>query len=149
MGARTTLWGLREPNAQSPSDTRLVQYFDKARMEINNPNADRRNPWFVTNGLLPIELITGQLQVGEDQFEARSPADAAAIGDPDNAFPAYADLARVFTRQGAGDQLGNPVTGFFAPDGSISVYNDYRADPTPRLRPSKTSMAFPPGFWRT
>src|SRR5690242_13828682 len=28
-----------EPYAQSPSGYRLVQYFDKARMEINHPDA--------------------------------------------------------------------------------------------------------------
>src|SRR5688500_17807820 len=38
---------------------RAVQYFDKSRMEINNPNADRNDPFFVTNGLLTVELVTG------------------------------------------------------------------------------------------
>jgi hypothetical protein len=35
---------------QGPKGQHLVHYFEKARMEINNPNADRSNPFFVTNG---------------------------------------------------------------------------------------------------
>jgi len=42
---RTWYWGpapnspgLLEANRQSPGGLRLVQYFDKSRMELNNPN---------------------------------------------------------------------------------------------------------------
>jgi hypothetical protein len=30
-------------------------------MEINDPNANGAGLWYVTNGLLPIELITGRM----------------------------------------------------------------------------------------
>ena len=33
-----------EQYAQGQGGARLVQYFDKSRMEINNPNGDRNNP---------------------------------------------------------------------------------------------------------
>ncbi|MGB9633814.1 MAG: DUF5107 domain-containing protein, partial [Chloroflexaceae bacterium] len=33
---------------QAPGGARLVQYFDKARMEIGDPAGNRRSPWFVT-----------------------------------------------------------------------------------------------------
>src|SRR5207247_841685 len=58
--ARTWTWGPAplmaglEPyaEAQDGSGMRLVQYFDKSRMEINNPRSSPDNKWFVTNGLL-------------------------------------------------------------------------------------------------
>ena len=43
---------------------RLVQYFDKTRMEINNP----AKPQEVTNGLLVVEMIEGRIQVGDASF---------------------------------------------------------------------------------
>ncbi len=111
--------GLVEPYAQAPQGRRLVQYFDKARMEINNPAGNRNDLWYVTNRLLPVELITGRMQVGDSQFVDRAPATLSAIGDPDNTFPTYADLRKVFTREGAGDRIGDPVTGLLFPDGTI------------------------------
>lgn len=147
------LWGpeplspaVRERYDQSPGNTRLVQYFDKARMEINNPNANRDALWFVTNGLLPIELITGQMQVGDAQFEQRQPATIPVIGDPDNLFPTYADLATVFTRQGAGDRIGNPVTGFLNPDGTISGYDVYRSDSATHVAAIEQGHGIPAAF---
>src|SRR5690606_11029895 len=60
----TELW---EEYAESPDGKRLVRYYDKARMEITDPDAPDSD-WFVTNGLLVVELITGQMQVGDDTF---------------------------------------------------------------------------------
>lgn len=138
--------GLREAYAQSPGGTRLVQYFDKARMEINNPAANRGELWFVTNGLLPIEMITGQLQVGDAQFEQRQPATIPAVGDPDNTFPTYADLGRVYARQGAGDRVGNPVTGQLNPDGTIGAYDAYRNDPATLVALVENGHGVPTAF---
>src|SRR5690606_21893760 len=68
---RTWMWGpealtglLSESYAESPGGARTVQYFDKSRMEISNPSGDQSSPWYVTNGLLVVELITGQMQTG-------------------------------------------------------------------------------------
>ena len=80
--ARSWTWGPAplasgmEPYADAPdgSGMRLVQYFDKSRMEINNPNGDKSNPFYVTNGLLTVELISGQMQIGDFTFENRKPA---------------------------------------------------------------------------
>ena len=36
-----------------PEGSRMVQYFDKGRMEINNPAGNPNDPWYVTSGLLP------------------------------------------------------------------------------------------------
>src|SRR5690606_27930754 len=65
---RTWVWGqegytaeMDEAYAESPGGIRTVQYFDKSRMEITNPAADPDSIWFVTNGLLVMALITGNL----------------------------------------------------------------------------------------
>jgi hypothetical protein len=138
---RSWTWGpapisevLREQLVEGVEGKRTVQYFDKSRMEINDPTADPNATWYVTNGLLPIELMTGRLQVGYNQFELRAPARIAAIGDP-NQFPTYADLLHLYQSPGAvnpGD-LGKPATGFLNADGSISGFNDYASDPATLL----------------
>src|SRR5947208_280917 len=43
---------MREWYTNSDGGDRMVQYFDKSRMEINNPNANPNTDWYVTNGLL-------------------------------------------------------------------------------------------------
>ena len=55
-----------EQYAEGAGGTRMVQYFDKSRMEINDPNGDKNDPFFVTNGLLTVELISGKMQVGNN-----------------------------------------------------------------------------------
>src|SRR5947209_14713734 len=59
--------GVQEPYVEAAGGQRLVQYFDKARMELAGPNT-------VTNGLLTVELKTGRMQVGNNAFEQRVPA---------------------------------------------------------------------------
>jgi hypothetical protein len=114
---RTFLWGpaplsagIQERYTQSPSGKRLVQYFDKSRMEITNPTADPSSPAFVTNGLLVIELMTGRVQTGNDptQFEQRDLATINAAGDGDDpSAPTYATLARL--RDLPARTVGTPV----------------------------------------
>src|SRR6476646_2839033 len=71
--SRTWMWGpeanselIQERYDDSPGQKRSVQYFDKSRMEINDPNGDPTTPFYVTNGLLGVELITGQEQLGDN-----------------------------------------------------------------------------------
>jgi hypothetical protein len=73
--SRTWFWGpgpntpgLIEQYNQGAGGQRLVQYFDKSRMEINNPTGDRSQQFFVTNGLLTEELISGFIQVGDNDY---------------------------------------------------------------------------------
>src|SRR5205814_4970825 len=85
-----------EPYADAPGGQRLVQYFDKARMEVNNPQADPASPWFSTNGLLTVELLTGRVQTGDTRFEQRNPAQIPIAGDTDDAnAPTYATFLGV------------------------------------------------------
>ena len=98
--SRTYLWGPepftgRYPGRLygSPGGKRLVQYFDKSRMEINNPDGDKTNPFYVTNGLLARELMSGQLQLGDNMFETREPANIGVAGDiDDTSGPTYKTL---------------------------------------------------------
>ena len=102
--ARTWTWGpdafaVREEAYDGATrGVRAVYYFDKSRMEINNPAGDRASPWFVTNGLLVREMIAGQLQTGDRTFTPRDPAVAPLAGDPAARNPGavtYASLAAV------------------------------------------------------
>ncbi|MGI8688828.1 MAG: hypothetical protein ACR2M3_09645 [Thermomicrobiales bacterium] len=87
------LWGpsLVTPKPEAYHDTsgdyRLVQYFDKGRMELADPKDGT-----VTYGLLATELITGQIQIGNDAFQSRDPAAIPIAGDPDSPGPTYATL---------------------------------------------------------
>jgi hypothetical protein len=83
-GPPTTAYMTWERYAEAPDGERKVIYFDKSRMEITDPNGDRDDPWFVSNGLLVVELMTGQLQTGHTTFEQRNPANVNVAGDADD-----------------------------------------------------------------
>ena len=98
--ARTWFWGptagkaMTEEYTNSPGGKRQVQYFDKSRMEINNPSADKNSAFYVTNGLLTIELMSGRMSVGDNQVIERYPANIGMTGDSnDNLAPTYAVFA--------------------------------------------------------
>jgi len=103
--SRTFFWGpgpntpgLFEQYNESPlgNKLRLVQYFDKSRMELNNPNARQDQPFFVTNGLLTVDLISGQVQVGETDFTKYRNACIPMSGDPGDQFaPTYFAFQKV------------------------------------------------------
>lgn len=128
---RSWYWGpapfhtARERYGANQSDTRLVQYFDKSRMEINNPGGDRSSPWFVTNGLLVKELISGRMQISDSQFEPRAPADIPVAGDPREAnpkAPTYAALASVASLENdkrSPNRVGQSVSETVGADGKI------------------------------
>ena len=122
---------------QAPGAARLVQYFDKARMEVSDPAGDRRSPWFVTCGLLVVELIAGRTQVGAAAFAPRAPADIPVVGDlagnPD--APTYAMLAPLAAIDGGGrvpPRLGLRVSATFGPAG---------VGDTPALAAPETAIA--------
>jgi hypothetical protein len=95
--SRTWMWGpapftvpLLEPYAEAPGGEREVQYYDKSRMEITNPSGDPGSIWYVTNGLLVVEMTSGNMQVGNNEWESYSPADVNVAGDADDIWgPTY------------------------------------------------------------
>jgi multiple sugar transport system substrate-binding protein len=119
---RTWFWGpqpntaaMTESNKESPGGARQVQYFDKSRMEINDPTANANDPAFVTNGLLTVELISGRMQTGASTYEERTAACIPVTGDTtDTTAPTYASMQRVSnTTLGdypASSQIGQVVT---------------------------------------
>ncbi len=94
---------------------RLVQYFDKGRMELTTPNAT------VTSGLLAREMITGHMQLGDTSFENRAPARISVAGDPDNLFPLYSDLTMPLPPQPLAS--GAPVQTILTPNGPQAATN--------------------------
>jgi outer membrane protein assembly factor BamB len=137
---RTWMWG---PSAftspvvehyeqvyQAERNERVVQYFDKARMEITSPFNDPNDPWYVTNGLLVVEMMTGQVQIADDQFVAREPAginiagDSASItGEERPLTPTYATLATLMSAPPAED--GAPLVQRLTADGEVVVDERY------------------------
>ena len=127
---RTWMWGpeaftpvMEEQYAESIGGLRDVQYFDKSRMEINDPDADDTSPWYVTNGLLVNELMTGQMQIGDALFLTRTPADTINVaGDPDDPTgPTYATLAGLRDAPPRADNA--VITQRVARDGTVSNDN--------------------------
>ncbi len=128
---RSWLWGNQlsanpsvESYTNSPGGIRVVQYFDKGRMEITNPQDDPSSPWYVTSGLLTRELISGRLQLGDDTYEdTGQPARVPVAGDPTNTFPTYADLG-TWIDHGAADLTGQPITTSLTPQGTSTYSGD-------------------------
>ncbi len=95
-GIAPNFWGpsateaLAEAYAEAPGGTRVVQYFDKGRMELTNPLSG-----VVTNGLLAKELATGDQQVGDAAYTHRDPPAIPIAGDANGAGPTYATLSTV------------------------------------------------------
>ncbi len=122
---RTWMWGdgaftqsFMEPYADSPDGLRQVQYFDKSRMEITTPHSDfRDDPWYVTNGLLARELITGEMQTGDVAREQRAPARVQIAGDNHSDSPTYADLEPLLSDDAA--DPGATLNRMLNPDGSV------------------------------
>ncbi|RIK45367.1 MAG: hypothetical protein DCC58_06625 [Chloroflexi bacterium] len=124
--SRTWMWGpdaftgpLTEPYAEGPNGSRTVQYFDKSRMEITHPDAPDDGLWYVTNGLLVVELMTGEMQVGDAAFQQRLPSQANVAGDADDPTgPGYHTMAMV--RDAAPLADGELITWRIARDGSLT-----------------------------
>ncbi|MDQ3547866.1 MAG: hypothetical protein M3439_03515 [Chloroflexota bacterium] len=133
--SRTWMWGeaftgaIQEPYAEADGEMRTVQYYDKSRMEISHdPNADPNSIWYVTNGLLAKELITGQMQVGVANHEDRAPADINVAGDLDDAAgPTYATFSTLLNEPAyaSGQTITNRVarSGVVLDDPSLAQYN--------------------------
>jgi uncharacterized protein YkwD len=115
-----------EPYDQAPGGKRVVYYFDKARLEINNPNGDRSNPWYVTSGLLTKELVSGFMQVGDSRFEQRASAQVPVAGDPaavNQNAPTYASFltyTSLNSDKRSQDRTGQTVLEQLSKDGKVT-----------------------------
>jgi hypothetical protein len=136
---------LMEAFGPGQDSRRAVQYFDKARMEINNPAADPNAPWYITNGLLVNELIQGKVQVGLDRFIPLGEANISIAGDPGNNFPTYASLARLY-KAPVGRTIGEHVTGIFLREGAGELPG-YADDPATEILRVERGFGIPRAFW--
>jgi hypothetical protein len=136
-GVTSNFWGpsgtegINEAYADAPGGQRLVQYFDKGRMELAKPEAG-----VVTNGLLARELVTGQMQVGDAAFTHRDSPAIPVAGDLGGVGPTYALL------NSAGTALFAPtpnrgamaLVASFSDDGRLVITNP----PTTGVMPVRT-----------
>jgi glucose/arabinose dehydrogenase len=102
--SRTWIWGpeprsemMIEDYVEAGEGGRVVQYFDKSRMERPwSADAAPDSPWFITQGLLATELMTGRLQAGDSVFEERGAAEIPVAGDiDDTGGPTYAVMGEL------------------------------------------------------
>jgi sortase (surface protein transpeptidase) len=145
-----------EAYADAPDGTgkRLGQYFDKARMEINNTKLDPTDRWFVTNGLLTVELISGRMQLGDTKFENRKPASINIASDADDVnAPTYASFGTV-SNTSAGEKRQADKTKDGYATGRINRQGDVKDDATKKIPEAKivyfekaTGHNVPKVFW--
>jgi len=128
--ARSWLWGpegfnpasgTTEPYGDSPGGVRTVEYFDKARMELNNPTTG-----LVTNGLLVRELISGKLATSDAGSTQRRAADDIPVaGDPSgNNGPTYFSFQKIATLNNdnsSPDRTGQAVSDTIGKDGALGT----------------------------
>jgi sugar lactone lactonase YvrE len=130
-------WGPAIPQAAAVTKEaynggqRTVQYFDKARMEVNNPGGNPNDLFYVTTGLLVKELVTGKRQDGDNSFSQQQPSGVQVAGDT-NEFggnqvaPTYASFRFIGTFSGTENgrlsEPGQTVTSRVDRDGQVSNF---------------------------
>src|SRR5438477_12906444 len=151
---RSFFWGpapgvvQNEPYAEGVGGKRLVQYFDKSRMEINNPAGDRSQPFFVTNGLLTVELITGKMQVGNNSYVDRYPAQIPLASDTDDPnAPTYASFGKVLGK--AESRVGTAQVSRIDRDGNVTMPRGKLPTPQDKIAyyEPQTGHNIPQVFW--
>jgi hypothetical protein len=160
-GGRSWYWGpgpwfdYAEFYRQGLNSLRSVQYFDKARMEINNPN-DRSYQGGVTNGLLVKELVSGRMQLGNDPYDTdeRGAANLPVAGNPlaDNpnaaTYRSFAGVATLDNGYRDANRLGQRVDAFLDKGGNISARGDLASAETEIVQyNANTGHNIPRVFW--
>lgn len=151
---RTWMWGpealtgqFAEEYDNSPGQSRVVQYFDKSRMEVTDPQGDAGSSWYVTNGLLALELMTGRIQVGDSRFEHVAPAEINVAGDSnDPSGPTYRTFAQL--RDHTPRDIGVPITSRVDRSAQITEDPDLgRFNVTAAYHVSETNHTVASEFW--
>jgi DMSO/TMAO reductase YedYZ molybdopterin-dependent catalytic subunit len=151
---RSYYWGpvpgatVSESYVEGVDGKRVVQYFDKSRMEINNPSGDPNSPFYVTNGLLTVELITGQMQIGNNSFAERYPAEIPLASDTDDTnAPTYATFGKLMGK--AANSTGKIASNRIDRAGNVSPYtvSGQNAQQTIAYYEPSTGHNIPRVFW--
>jgi hypothetical protein len=103
------LWGNEplawrvEPYAGAPNNRRVVQYFERGRMELETGSSD------ISNGSLVSEMVHGEIDLGRNLSLERQPPDIPVdSGEHEENVPTYLTLSR-FASGPAEDQTGQRV----------------------------------------
>jgi hypothetical protein len=129
IATRTWIWGPSpyteggwETYLGAPDDIRLVLYFDKSRMELTDPDAAGDDIWGVTQGLLALEMMRGEIQVGDAEFiqHIDGPSTENVAGDPgENNGPTYATMGMMIDEPARAE--GTVIDDRLHLDGSITT----------------------------
>ena len=130
-----------EPWAESPGGQRLVQYWDKARMEITNPGANPADPFYVTNGRLVYEMVSGLIQTGNNRFENKTPAQDPVAGDTRSANP---DTPSYATFRGRASIFPARISALDRTGQAFTAYMDITGRDRPRRLPGRLRRALRP-----
>jgi hypothetical protein len=131
--AGTWVWGPTrwaeqyEPYHEAPNGARYVVYYDKTRMEVTQPDGDSSSQWYITNGLLVQEMVSGFAQFSDNSRANTCPswvhnnqpcsAMQKVVGDPEqNPAPSYSHFADYLgaSRSRVGQRVSQAMV--FAPD---------------------------------
>jgi subtilisin family serine protease len=130
VARRSWTWGdyfasETEGYQEAPGGKRTTYYFDKGRLEITDPGANPNSEYYATSGLLLKEMITGQVQLGDNIYQAREPARVVVAGDNPplvDTAPTYADLQELVSFDGswrAADLAGQTAGLFLLRGGNV------------------------------
>ncbi len=124
-GSDPLLWRV-EPYADAPDGRRIVQYFDRGRMELT-PTANGGTT--VTQGLLALELTTGQIRLGSKLLQYQAPPTTAIdSGTSDTSVATYAGLSQVVQQPAIDQSISNaPVDAWIDAAGTVT----HAAPPSP------------------
>jgi hypothetical protein len=116
-------------------------------MELNNPAATDDDLWYVTNGLLVVEMVNGRFQIGDNTWDERpEPADVNIAGDPGER-PTYADVYDLELQDEPATEVGETIIATFE-DGAIGESESYaNAGVTAAHHVAETDHSVASPFW--
>jgi hypothetical protein len=157
LASRSWIWGTKSTGFFTTRESyaggqRLVQYHDKSRMEINNPNGNRSDLFFVTNGLLVREMISGNLQISDSQSEQRLPSGVPVSGDLDNngvspLYSSFRNIASLNNDHRVEDRTGQPINTALAKDGTTTTLDTPPATVKAAYYDNNLGHNIPDVFW--
>ncbi len=160
QAARSWLWGPRnwqsqlEPYTETIEAQRSVFYYDKARVEVGDPNLALTDPAYFTNGLLVTEMASGRIQLDNAVLsDTRQPASIPVAGDPGNTLaPTYAAfhslvyIPEIGQDSVAKDQTGQKINQNINQAGAVTTGNvPFQVNYTHFVQETQHNIAAP--FW--
>jgi hypothetical protein len=133
--SRSFIWGpvgwafRQEAYVETPGASRSVQYFDKARMEITHPEGNPNDTFYVTNGLLVREMVSGLIQDGDNHFVPYHISEQPVAGDLNDTlgptYKTFSSLASLNVNNRAKDRTGGTITTFISRNGELTETSQF------------------------